>query len=504
MHSSWPLLSLLVWLPILGGFATLALGGARVPLARWFALAVTVLVFVLSLSLYTGFDASSAAMQFVEQRAWIPAYDIGYNLGADGISVALILLTTLVSILVVVGMWESVTDRPHQYLAAFLILEGLMVGVFSAMDAMLFYVFFEGMLIPMFIIIGVWGGARRVYASIKFFLYTFLGSIFMLVGLIYLYLKGGSFQLADLYALPLTATEQMWLFFAFLLAFAVKVPMFPVHTWLPDAHVEAPTGGSVILAAIMLKIGGYGFLRFSLPITPDAGAEYAWLVIVLSLVAVIYIGLVAMVQADMKKLIAYSSISHMGFVTLGTFIAFALVRDAGNTDAAELGLQGAMVQMVSHGFISGAMFSCVGVLYDRVHSRMIKDYGGVANTMPWFAAFAVLFGMANSGLPGTSGFVGEFMVILASFQYSPWVAFLAAFTLILGAAYTLWMIKRVFFGEVANANVAALKDISAREALMLAVFAAGVLALGVYPKPLTDLMDASIAQLALQLAQSKL
>ncbi|MBB5015201.1 NADH-quinone oxidoreductase subunit M [Rehaibacterium terrae] len=502
--SSWPLLSLLIWLPILGGFATLAFGNARPAQARWFALVVAIVTFALSLPLYTGYDPTGAVMQFVERREWVPSYDIWYALGADGISVALIILTTLTSVLVLIGAWGSVEQRVSQYYAAFLILEGLMVGVFCAMDAILFYVFFEGMLIPMFIIIGVWGGPRRVYASIKFFLYTFLGSVFMLVGLVYLYLKGGSFQLADLYALPLSATEQMWLFFAFLVAFAVKVPMFPVHTWLPDAHVEAPTGGSVILAAIMLKIGGYGFLRFSLPITPDAGHEWAWLVIALSLIAVIYIGLVALAQQDMKKLIAYSSISHMGFVTLGTFIAFALVREHGNQTAAQLGLQGAMVQMISHGFISGALFSCVGVLYDRVHSRQIRDYGGVVNTMPWFATLFVLFAMANSGLPGTSGFVGEFMVILAAFQQSPWLAFAAAFTLILGAAYTLWLVKRVIFGEVANQHVAELQDINGREALVLVVFAIGVLAIGLWPKPLTDLMDASIVELVRLLAVSKL
>jgi NADH-quinone oxidoreductase subunit M len=501
---SLPLLSLLIWLPILGGALTLMLGNGRPQAARWTALAFSLAALALSIPLFTGFDYASPGMQFVEAKAWIPAYDIFYNLGADGISVALIGLTTLVTVLVLVGAWGSIDKRVSQYVAAMLVLEGLMIGVFSALDAMLFYVFFEGMLIPMFIIIGVWGGPRRVYASVKFFLYTFLGSVFMLVGLVYLFLKGGSWQLADMAAQPLTLAEQTWLFFAFLVAFAVKVPMFPVHTWLPDAHVEAPTGGSVILAAIMLKIGGYGFLRFVLPIVPDAGHEYAWLVIALSLIAVVYVGLVALVQDDMKKLIAYSSVSHMGFVTLGTFIAFALVRDAGQVDAARLGLQGAMVQMVSHGFISGAMFSCVGVLYDRMHSRMIKDYGGVANAMPWFAMFWVLFAMANSGLPGTSGFVGEFMVILASFQQHPLIAFAAAFTLIIGAGYTLWLTKRVIWGDVGNAHVAELEDINAREWIVLGVFAIGTLLIGVWPKPLTDLMEPSIAQLAGQLAATKL
>ena len=501
--TTWPLLSLLIWLPILGGFATLAFG-ARANAARWFATLVAVATLLLSVPLFTGFDLADAGMQFVEDRAWIAAYDIRYHLGIDGIAAALIGLTTFTSVLVLIGAWGSVDKRVSQYYAAFLILEGLMVGVFAALDAVLFYVFFEGMLIPMFIIIGVWGGPRRVYASVKFFLYTFLGSLFMLVALIYLYLKGGSWQLADLYALPLNATEQMWIFFAFLVAFAVKVPMFPVHTWLPDAHVEAPTAGSVVLAAIMLKIGGYGFLRFNLPIVPDASADWAWLVIALSLIAVVYVGLVALVQDDMKKLIAYSSVSHMGFVTLGTFIAFALVRDYGNTDAARLGLQGAMVQMISHGFVSGAMFSCVGVLYDRMHSRMIKDYGGVANVMPWFAAFMVLFAMANSGLPGTSGFVGEFMVILSSFQHHPLIAVAAAITLIVGAAYTLWLVKRVIWGDVGNAHVAGLQDLNAREAFVLAAFAAGVLILGIWPKPLTDLMEPSIANLAMQIAASKL
>jgi NADH-quinone oxidoreductase subunit M len=500
---SWPLLSVLIWLPILGGVATLMAGNARPQIARWLGLVVALATLLASIPLFTGLDMANAGMQFVEQRAWIPTYDIQYHLGVDGISVALIGLTTLTTALVLIGAW-GVDKRVSQYYATMLILEGVMIGVFAAMDTMLFYVFFEAMLIPMFIIIGVWGGPRRVYASVKFFLYTFLGSVFMLVGLIYLYLKGGSWQLADMAALPLSMPEQTWLFFAFLVAFAVKVPMFPVHTWLPDAHVEAPTGGSVILAAIMLKIGGYGFLRFSLPIVPDASQHFAWVVIALSLIAVIYIGLVALVQDDMKKLIAYSSIAHMGFVTLGIFIAFGLVRDASNIDAARLGLQGAMVQMISHGFISGAMFSCVGVLYDRMHTRMIRDYGGVANVMPWFAAFMIFFAMANSGLPGTSGFVGEFMVILASFQQHPLLAFAAATTLITGAAYTLWLAKRVIWGDVANAHVAEMQDMNPREWIVLGVFAAGVLLIGVWPKPLTDLMEPSIAQLASQLAASKL
>ncbi|XQA60304.1 NADH-quinone oxidoreductase subunit M [Xanthomonas sacchari] len=499
--SNWPLLSILIWLPIVGGALVLAMRDARA--ARWASLLVALLTFALSVPLLTGFDYASDALQFVETHAWIPAYDIGYNLGADGIAVALIVLTTLVTVLALIGAWTSIDKRVNQYVAAFLILEGVTVGIFSATDAMLFYVFFEAMLIPMFLIIGIWGGPRRIYAAVKFFLYTFLGSVLMLVGLIYLYLKGGSFQLADLYQLSLTSKEQTWLFFAFLIAFAVKVPMFPVHTWLPDAHVEAPTAGSVILAAIALKIGGYGFLRFNLPILPDASNEWAWLVIALSLIAVIYVGLVALVQDDMKKLIAYSSIAHMGFVTLGTFAAFALV-GFGSTDAARLGLQGAMVQMISHGFVSGAMFSCVGVLYDRMHTRRIADYGGVVNVMPWFATFAMLFFMANAGLPGTSGFVGEFMVIMASFQAHPLLAFGAATTLVITAAYTLWLYKRVFFGEVANAHVAELKDINGREALVLGVFALGVLALGLYPKPLTDLMEPSIAKLAAQIATSKL
>lgn len=504
MGTDLPLLSTLIWLPILGGLITFLLGDRRIGNAKVFALLVTIATFLLSIKLYFGIDQSTAMMQFGEQLPWLPGFNINYSLGVDGISVALILLTTFTTVLVLMGSWSSIENRAHQYFAAMLVLEGLMVGVFCALDAVLFYIFFEGMLIPMFIIIGIWGGPRRIYASIKFFLYTFLGSVFMLIGLIYLYNKSGSFDLATWANLTLNATEQMWLFFAFLAAFSVKVPMVPVHTWLPDAHVEAPTGGSVILAAIMLKIGGYGFLRFSLPIVPDASTEWAWLVILLSLIAVVYIGLVALVQEDMKKLIAYSSIAHMGFVTLASFIVFVMVREDGNLEGARLSLQGGMVQMISHGFISGAMFSCVGVLYDRMHSRMIKDYGGVINTMPWFAGFFVLFAMANAGLPGTSGFVGEFMVILAAFQSHPLIAFSAAFTLILGAAYTLWMVKRVVFGEIGNHHVAELTDINTREAWMLGLFAAGVLALGVYPKPLVDLMDAPIAALVDHIVQTKL
>ena len=501
--ASFPLLSLLIWVPIIGGALTLFFGD-KPSTAKLFALLVGVASIALSAQLYFGFDQHSGAMQFVETHAWVPSYHITYALGVDGISVALIGLTAITTVLVIIGAWTSIETRVHQYMASFLMLQGVMVGVFCALDAMLFYVFFEAMLVPMFIIIGVWGGPRRVYASIKFFLYTFLGSIFMLLGLIFLYLKCGSFMMSDMVAVKLSMPEQAWLFFAFLIAFAVKVPMFPVHTWLPDAHVEAPTGGSVILAAIMLKIGGYGFIRFSLPMVPDASAHFAWLVIALSLVAVIYIGLVALVQEDMKKLIAYSSIAHMGFVTLGIFIGFALVQLAGNTDAAALGMQGAMVQMISHGFISGAMFSCVGVLYDRMHTRMIRDYGGVVNVMPVFATFFVFFAMANSGLPGTSGFVGEFMVILASFQQSPLVAFGAATTLVFGAAYSLWLMKRVVFGKVVNTHVAELQDMNMREVVVLGVFAVGVLLIGIYPKPLTDLMGSSVNGLVSQMAVSKL
>ncbi|WP_333676896.1 NADH-quinone oxidoreductase subunit M [Dyella sp.] len=497
------LLSLLIWLPIVGAVPVLLAGSGRPNAARWIALLMAILTFAISLFLIPQYNADVSGMQLVESHVWIESLNVHYGLGVDGISVALILLTTFVGILVIIGAWEVIQDKPHQYMAAMLVLEGLMIGVFCATDALLFYAFFEAMLIPMFILIGIWGGPRRVYATLKFFIYTFFGSIFMLIGLIYLYLKAGTWDLHALQALPLSLTEQSWLFFAFLIAFAVKVPMVPVHTWLPDAHVEAPTGGSVVLAAVMLKIGGYGFLRFSLPIVPDASHQFAWVVILLSLIAVVYIGYVALVQEDMKKLVAYSSVAHMGFVTLGIFIAFMLVRDQGNTDAARLGMQGAMVQMISHGFVSGAMFSCIGVLYDRLHTRLIKDYGGVINVMPWFGFFYVLFAMANCGLPGTSGFVGEFMVILASFSANPWIALFAAFTLIIGAAYTLWLVKRVLWGEVTNPHVAEMKDINGREWLVLGAFAALTLIIGVWPEPLTHLMNTSVNQLVQVLAIHK-
>jgi NADH-quinone oxidoreductase subunit M len=500
---NWPILSLLIWLPIIGGLVVIAAGEQRASLARVLALLVSGLTFALSIFLYTAFDTSTAAMQFTEIKPWIETFDIWYFLGVDGFSVPLILLTTFFGVLVVIASWEVIQVKVHQYMAAFLIMEGLMVGVFSALDALLFYVFFEAMLIPMFLVIGMWGGPRRVYATIKFFLYTFLGSVFMLIGLIYLYIQSGTWSILEWHQFPLALSVQKWLFLGFLAAFSVKVPMWPVHTWLPDAHVEAPTGGSVILAAIMLKIGGYGFVRFSLPITPDASAALDWLVIALSLIAVVYIGFVALVQTDMKKLIAYSSISHMGFVTLGLFLAFAVFRNSESGRGAALGMEGAMVQMISHGFVSGALFLCVGVLYDRVHSRMIADYGGVANTMPWFASLAVLFFMANAGLPGTSGFVGEFMVILASFQANFWYAFLAALTLILGAAYSLWLVKRVIFGAVANSDVATLEDINAREALVLGTIAVAVLFVGLWPAPLVDLMHASVDQLLQHIQQPK-
>jgi len=492
MFEGWPILSLLIWLPIAGGVAVLAAGDRAPQLMRWLALIVATAVFVISLSLWSGFDTSTAAMQFVEHVPWIPTFDVYYHLGIDGISLPLIVLTAFSTPLVIIAGWEVIQYKPSQYMAAFLIMEGVMIGVFSALDAILFYVFWEAMLIPMFIIIGVWGGPNRIYATIKFFLYTFLGSVLMLVALIYLSYQSGSFEVLSFYGLDMALPVQILLFLAFLAAFAVKVPMWPVHTWLPDAHVEAPTGGSVILAAIMLKIGGYGFLRFSLPIVPAASMQLDWLIITLSLIAVVYIGLVAMVQEDMKKLIAYSSVAHMGFVTLGFFVIFDM---AANSGAALLAMEGGAVQMISHGFVSGAMFLCVGVLYDRMHTRMIRDYGGVANKMPVFAAFFVLFAMANSGLPGTSGFVGEFMVILASFQADFWYAFLAGTTLVLGAAYTLWMIKRVVYGEVANQEVAALKDVNFREFLVLGVLALAVLALGLWPAPLIRVMEPSLHSL---------
>jgi NADH-quinone oxidoreductase subunit M len=509
MQFDWPILSVLIWLPILGGVLMLALGDRGVALGRWIALLTTAATFGVSTLLWTNFDTTTAQMQFVEEREWITLFNAWYSLGIDGIAMPLILLTTFITPLVVIAAWTVIEKKPAQYYASFLILEGLMIGVFAALDGLLFYVFWEAMLIPMFIIIGVWGGPRRVYATIKFFLYTFLGSVFMLVSLIYMYLQtcdGGqcSYAIADFQRLPLGMNEQVAIFIAFLLAFAVKVPMWPVHTWLPDAHVEAPTGGSVILAAIMLKMGGYGFLRFSLPITPDASSALDWLVIALSLIAVVYIGFVALVQQDMKKLIAYSSIAHMGFVTLGSFLVFELMRVNGDPRGAAMGIDGAMVQMISHGLISGALFFCVGVLYDRVHSREISSYGGVVNTMPIFATFAVLFAMANSGLPATSGFVGEFLVILASFRADFWYAFLAGMTLILGAAYTLWLVKRVIFGAVANEHVATLQDLNAREFIVLGVLAIAVLGLGVWPAPLLDVMRPTVENLVQQVLVSKL
>jgi NADH-quinone oxidoreductase subunit M len=504
MPTSLPLLSLLIWIPILGGLAVLALGEQRAVLARWLTLAVSIVTLVASLPLWLRFDPTTAAMQFTERASWIPALDAWYHLGVDGISMPLILLTTFITVLVVIAGWDVIKVRPAQYFASFLILEGMMIGVFVAVDALLFYVFWEAMLIPMFIIIGIWGGARRVYATLKFFLYTFLGSVLMLVSLVYLRLEAGTFEILAMHQLPLGMQQQTLIFLAFLAAFAVKVPMWPVHTWLPDAHVEAPTGGSVILAAIMLKMGGYGFLRFSLPVTPDASHALDWLLIGLSLVGIVYIGFVALVQNDMKKLIAYSSIAHMGFVTLGFFIAWRIVANTGATDGIVMGLQGGMIQMISHGLISGALFLCVGVLYDRMHSREISAYGGVANTMPKFAALLVLFAMANAGLPGTSGFVGEFLVILASFKASFWYAALAATTLVLGAAYTLWMVKRVLYGEVANAQVAALVDVGRRELLVLVILALAVLLLGLWPAPLFDAMATTLQGLADHVVQSKL
>ncbi len=486
-------LSLTIWVPIAFGIAVLAIGRDQNPLpARWTALAGSVLGFLVCLPLWSGFQAG-AQMQFVEMGTWIARFNVNYHLGVDGISMPLILLNSLMTVLVVVAHWEVITDKVSQYLAAFLIMSGLINGVFASLDAILFYVFFEAMLIPMFLIIGVWGGPNRVYAAVKFFLYTLLGSLLMLAAFIYLYFQtNGSFEILDFHRVPLGETAQKLIFLAMFMSFAVKVPMWPVHTWLPDAHVEAPTGGSVILAAITLKIGGYGFLRFNLPITPDASHFFDTFMITLSLVAVVYIGLVALVQQDMKKLIAYSSISHMGFVTLGFFIF--------NSD----GMLGGLIQMVSHGFISAAMFLCVGVLYDRMHSRMIADYGGVANRMPVFAAFFVFFAMANSGLPGTSGFVGEFTVIMGTIKVSFWYAFLAASTLIFGAAYTLWMVKRVIYGEVANAHVAALVDVGRRELFFLALLAVLVLWMGLFPKAFSDVMNPTIQELLRHVAQTKL
>jgi NADH-quinone oxidoreductase subunit M len=498
------LLSVLIALPIVGGFAILGLGAERAAAARWSALLVAGAALLCSIPLYMKFSTETAAMQFVERVTWIPTLNAQFFVGVDGISMPLILLSTFTTVLVVLAGWKSVTSRVAQYYAAFLILEGAMIGVFAALDAVLFYVFWEVMLIPMFIIIGIWGGPRRVYATIKFFLYTFLGSLLMLVALIYLYLKSGRYDLLAFQQLPLSGPEQVAIFLAFFAAFAVKVPMWPVHTWLPDAHVEAPTGGSVVLAAIMLKMGGYGFLRLSLPITPDASRELDWLMILLSLIGVVYIGFVALAQRDMKKLIAYSSIAHMGFVTLGLFVGFQIVSHTGRTSGVALGLDGAVVQMISHGLVSAAMFLCVGVLYDRVHSREISAYGGVVNTMPVFASFMVLFALANAGLPGTSGFVGEFLVILASFKANVWYAFLAGTTLVLGAGYTLWLVKRVIFGAVGNDHVAALEDLDGREFLILGVLAASVLLVGLWPAPLLNVMRATTQHLAQQLLVSKI
>jgi len=486
------LLSLAIWVPILGAVPVFWIGSERRTLVRWLSLAVAVAGFLVTIPLYTGFDATLSTMQFVEQSPWITRFNVWYLLGVDGISMPFILLNSLITVLVVLAGWEVIEDKQAQYMGAFLIMSGLMNGIFSALDGVLFYVFFEASLIPMYIIIGAWGGPKRVYAAFKFFLYTLLGSLLMLVALIWLFLESGfSFNILDWHQLRLGIAPQILIFIAFLVSFAVKVPMWPVHTWLPDAHVEAPTGGSVVLAAIALKLGAYGFVRFSLPIVPDASRELAPLIIALSLIAVIYIGFVALVQTDMKKLIAYSSISHMGFVTLGFFIFN------------QIGVEGALVQMISHGFVA-AMFLCVGVMYDRMHSRMIADYGGVVNTMPKFAALFVFFSMANSGLPATSGFVGEFMVILGAIKFNFWVGFAAATTLILGAAYTLWMVKRVVFGAVGNDHVAKLKDIGGREFLVLGLLAVCVLAMGLYPFPFTEVMHASVDNLLKHVAVSKL
>lgn len=494
MIFGYPLLSVVIWLPIVFGLLVLATGNDRnAPLARWIALVGSALGFLVTLPLYTGFDRMTSAMQFVEMKTWIAHFNIHYHLGVDGISMLFILLNSFFTLIVVIAGWQVIEKRVAQYMASFLIMSGLINGVFAALDAVLFYVFWEAMLVPMFIVIGVWGGPNRVYAAIKFFLYTLLGSLLMLVAFFYLYLhSGGSFEILDYHQLPIPLTAQILIFIAFFFAFAVKVPMFPVHTWLPDAHVEAPTGGSVVLAAIMLKVGAYGFIRFSMPIAPDASHELAGFMIALSLIAVVYIGLVALTQADMKKLVAYSSISHMGFVTLGFFIFNAY------------GMEGALLQMISHGFVAGALFLCIGVMYDRVHSRQIVDYGGVVNTMPVFAAFFMLFAMANSGLPGTSGFVGEFMVILGAVKVNFWYAFAAASTLVFGAAYTLWMYKRVVFGAVTNDHVKHMRDIGPRETLVMAILALTVLGMGLYPLPLSEVMHTSVNDLLVHLARSKL
>jgi NADH-quinone oxidoreductase subunit M len=499
------LLSVIVWLPIAAGIAVLVLGDRSIVLGRWVSLIGSLVTLAVSAYLWGAFETGTADFQFTERLPWIPAFNAFYHLGVDGISLPLIVLTALMTVPVIVAAWTVIEQRPAQYFAAFLIMEGLMIGVFAAMDSLLFYFFWEAMLIPMFLIIGIWGGPRRVYATIKFFLYTFLGSVFMLVALIYMYLQAGDYSIASFQQLPLSLEEQKWIFLAFLLAFAVKVPMWPVHTWLPDAHVEAPTGGSVILAAIMLKMGGYGFLRFSLPMTPDASRELDWFIIALSLIAVVYIAFVALVQTDMKKLIAYSSIAHMGFVTLGTFIPYDIqIANDGELRGAAMGLDGAMVQMISHGLISGALFLCVGVMYDRLHSRDIAAYGGVINTMPRFAGFMVLFALANAGLPGTSGFVGEFLVIIASFKASIWYAILAGTILVLGAAYTLWLVKRVIFGPVANDGVAQLLDLNPRELVALGMLAFFVLLLGVWPAPLLEVQEASVQSIVELAVRSKL
>ena len=499
-----PLLSLLIWAPILGGVWVLYAGERQEATAKRLSLVLSIFVFVLSVTVYSGFDPSSHAMQFIERSTWIEAFGIEYHLGIDGISILMILLNCFITILAIWSSFDVIEKRVSQFLAAFLILMGCMNGVFAALDAILFYVFWEALLIPMFLIIGIWGGPRRVYATIKFFLYTFLGSVFMLVAFIYLFVQSGSFNLLDLHQFSLSLREQQWIFVAFFLAFAVKIPMWPVHTWLPDAHVEAPTAGSAVLAAVMLKLGGYGFLRFSLPITPDASAAFAEVMVILSLIAIVYIGFVALVQQDMKKLIAYSSISHMGFATLGFFVIFLILENQSSVDVAINALQGGMVQMVSHGFISAAMFLCVGVLYDRMHSREISSYGGVVNSMPKFAALMMLFAMANAGLPGTSGFVGEFLVIISSFEASFWIAFFAGTTLILGAAYTLWMYKRVIFGEISNAEVEFLKDINPREKGILVILALVVLLFGLWPAPLLDTMQATLKHLVSHVMLGKL